>query len=42
MPGFKSIIFHQNSSKIKLFLQKNAKFSSRKKCKIFRPSNGDY
>ena len=28
MPRFKSIIFYQNSSKIKLFLQKNAKFSS--------------
>ena len=28
MPRFKSIIFYQNSSKIKLVLQKNAKFSS--------------
>ena len=28
MPSFKSIIFYQNSPKIKLFLQKNAKFSS--------------
>ena len=27
MPRFKSIIIHQNSSKIKLFLQQNAKFS---------------
>ena len=27
-PRFKSIIFNQNSPKIKLFLQKNAKFSS--------------
>ena len=27
MPRFKSISFYQNSSKIKLFLQKNAKFS---------------
>ena len=31
MPRFKSIIFfYQNSPKIKLFLQKNAKFSSPK------------
>ena len=28
MPRFKSNIFHQNSPKIKLFLQKNAKFST--------------
>ena len=28
MPRFKSIIFYQNSPKIKLFMQKNAKFSS--------------
>ena len=28
MPRFKSIIFYHNSSKIKVFLQKNAKFSS--------------
>ena len=28
MPRFKSIIFYQNKPKIKLFLQKNAKFSS--------------
>ena len=28
MPRFKSIIFYKNSSKIKLFLQKNAKFLS--------------
>ena len=28
MPRFKSIIFYLNSSNIKLFLQKNAKFSS--------------
>ena len=28
IPRFKSNIFHQNSPKIKLFLQKNAKFSS--------------
>ena len=28
MPRFKSIIFYYNSPKIKLFLQKNAKFSS--------------
>ena len=28
MPRFKSIIFYENSSKIKLFLQKKAKFSS--------------
>ena len=28
MPRFKSLIFYQNSSKIKLFLQKKAKFSS--------------
>ena len=28
MPRFKSIIFYQNSPKIKLFLKKNAKFSS--------------
>ena len=27
MPRFKSIIFYQNSSKIKLYLQKNAKFA---------------
>ena len=27
-PRFKSIIFNQNSPKMKLFLQKNAKFSS--------------
>ena len=27
-PRFKNIIFNQNSPKIKLFLQKNAKFSS--------------
>ena len=27
-PRFKSIIFYQNSPKIKLFLQKNAKFLS--------------
>ena len=26
-PPFKSIIFYQNSFKLKLFLQKNAKFS---------------
>ena len=28
MPRFKSIIFYQNIPKMKLFLQKNAKFSS--------------
>ena len=28
MPRFESIIFYQNSTKIKLFLKKNAKFSS--------------
>ena len=28
MPRFKSIIFYQNSPKIKLFLKKNAKFLS--------------
>ena len=28
MPRFKRIIFYQNSSKIKLFLKKNAKFSN--------------
>ena len=28
MPRFESIIFYQNSTKIKLFLEKNAKFSS--------------
>ena len=28
MPRLKSIIFYQNSPKLKLFLQKNAKFSS--------------
>ena len=28
MPRFKSTVFYQNSSKIKLFLPKNAKFSS--------------
>ena len=28
MPRFKSIILYYNSPKIKLFLQKNAKFSS--------------
>ena len=28
MPRFKSTIFHQNIPKIKLFLHKNAKFSS--------------
>ena len=28
MPRFKSIVFHQNDPKIKLFLKKNAKFSS--------------
>ena len=28
MPHFKSIIFYQNSSKLKLFLQKNAKLLS--------------
>ena len=28
MPRFKSIIFYQYSPKIKLFLKKNAKFSS--------------
>ena len=28
MPRFKSTIFHQNSPKIKLFLQNNATFSS--------------
>ena len=27
-PRFKNIIFNQNSPKMKLFLQKNAKFSS--------------
>ena len=28
MPRFKSIIFYQNSPKVKLFLKKNVKFSS--------------
>ena len=28
MPRFKSVTFYQNSAKIKLFLQKNAKFLS--------------
>ena len=38
MPRFKSIVFYYNSPKIKLFLQKNAKFSSAERWGLCPPT----